>query len=125
MAGDEVRVWFDKAYSKMSLGDFAAAAECFEHVIKHCGDANAARIAEQRIQWYCVPLDAILKKMDECQNPIDIYNVLAELFAADVIYVESEQNTSSKLSKRNHINFQLLFDLGIEFGQEKKYSALH
>jgi hypothetical protein len=91
MAGDEVRVWFDKAYSKMSLGDFAAAAECFEHVIKHCGDANAARIAEQRIQWYCVPLDAILKKMDDCQSPIDIHKVLAGLFAADVNYVESEQ----------------------------------
>jgi hypothetical protein len=91
MDGVELKNWFDQAYKHMEDGDFVSAAKCFECVINKSGDPNATRIAEQRLRWYCIPLEAILKRMQECANPIDIHHVLSELFASDSLYLESGQ----------------------------------
>jgi DNA-directed RNA polymerase delta subunit len=91
MDGDELKHWFDQAYSHMTKGDFASAAKCFEHVINDSGDSNASRIAEQRLRWYCLPIEAILNRMQECPTPIDVHNFLAEFFSADSQYLGSEQ----------------------------------
>jgi len=93
MAGDDVRLWFDQAYIHMASGDFASAAKCFEHVIKDARDPYASQIAEQRLRWYCVPLEAILKRMQECHTPIDVHTVIEELFTADPHYLESEHQS--------------------------------
>ena len=91
MAEDDVRLWFGQAYIHLASGDFASAAKCFEHVIKDARDPYASQLAEQRLRWYCIPLEAILKCMQECSTPIDVHLVLADLFAADSQYQASEQ----------------------------------
>jgi len=91
MPGADVRLWFGQAYQYMASGDFASAAKYFEKVINDGSDPYASSLAEQRLRWYCLPLDAILKKMDECHNPIDVHSVLADLFTTDSQYVESDQ----------------------------------
>ena len=112
MAEANVKDWFDQAYKYMSRGEFASAAKCFEEVINHSGDPNASRIAERDIRWYCAPLETILKKMEECKNPIDVHKVLAELFSADSQYMESEQQPIIQAVESELTNLSSVIQVG-------------
>lgn len=80
MAMIEIADWFDKAFNKLKEGDFFGAASCFRYVIDHYHKAQplAAKIAEQRLYWYCLPLQEIVERMRNTHVPLDISVVLQE-----------------------------------------------
>lgn len=79
MNNKEIALWFDKAYANISAGDFAGATTAFEYIIENF-DAYAATIAEQRLRWYCVPLQGVFERIQQSSLPVNIHEILIELF---------------------------------------------
>jgi hypothetical protein len=78
---------FDKAYSHLLAGEIKKAAVCFEYIVKNplIFNDHLVRLAQQRILWYCVPLDIIFAEMEH-NFPVDIYSIVVDLFSLDGHY---------------------------------------
>jgi predicted nucleic acid-binding Zn-ribbon protein len=80
----EVAAWLDKAFEHMYAGDFASAAACFQHVIDKSTDARARRIAQRNLEWYCMPLDAIVRTLSDAPRAMTLEELLSEVSSSEI-----------------------------------------
>lgn len=83
MDRSEVAAWFDRAFEHMYAGDFASAAACFQHVMNKSTDARARRIAQRDLDWYCMPLDAIVRLLRDASRPMTLEQILSEVSSSE------------------------------------------
>lgn len=79
MNQDEIRYWFDKAFEHLLAGNFGDAAGSFQHILDACNDAYARGIAQRDLEWYCFPLEAMVKKLESTPTP----HTFSDLVQAD------------------------------------------
>jgi len=95
---------FDKAYNYLLSGDIHQATNTFQFIVDRpeiFGD-HVVRLAQQRILWYCIPLDIILAEMDNQYVPVDIHKVIESIFSKDNRYDSTEFQPTVKAIE-NHL----------------------
>lgn len=60
----------------MFAADFVSAASYFRHVIEQSGDLHARRIAKRDLEWWCLPLEAMLKQLQDSPYPVTIEELI-------------------------------------------------
>jgi hypothetical protein len=99
MDRSEVAAWFDKAFDYMYAGDFASAAACFQHVIDKSADASACRIAQRDLEWYCMPLDAMVKILKDAPHPMTLEELLSKVPSSETSSDYDAQQVSGYLGR--------------------------
>lgn len=103
MTNEEVKQYFSKAYAYMLSGDFAASAACFQHIIDSNRNSYEAHLAEQRLRWYCLPIQAVHDEMERTSAPVNISDVvvrsIGKVDAETIDYVSIVQSIEAELSK--------------------------
>jgi hypothetical protein len=84
MDRSEVAAWFDKAFEYMYAGNFPLAAACFQHVIDKGADARARRIAQRDLEWYCMPLDAIVRTLSDTPRAMTLEELLSGVSSSEI-----------------------------------------
>ncbi len=118
MSKEEISSWFDKAYACINAGNFVDATAAFEYVIANF-DPHAARIAEQRLRWYCVPLEAIYNRIQESQLPINVHETLADMFNAIPSSGEAGLELTFQEIEKGLANFPTCVRVGENYWIEK------
>ncbi len=114
MTNKEIGLWFDKAYASLAAGDFATALAAFEYVISNF-DAYAAAIAERSLRWYCVPLKTVFDRLQESQIPVNIHEVMAEIFDVDHHSLETGLQRTFKEIERGLSSLGTCIRVGEEY----------
>lgn len=91
MSENNLRETFDKAYSYLNAGNIKEAAVCFEYIVENpqVFGAQATRIAQRCILWYCIPLDVIFFELEQHKYPVDVHSIIQDLYRMDTRYTET------------------------------------
>lgn len=105
---------FDKAYSYLIAGEIADAAVWFQFVVENPDKfgGQAVRIAQQRILWYCIPLDIVIAEMKQSHCPVDIHFVIVDHLCSDARYTETEFKSIIKSVEAHLANMPICLRVG-------------
>lgn len=102
MDNQEIKDLFDRAYKYLNSGKVGMAASSFELIIKRYESSNplAASIADQRLRWYCMPIEQLFARMNDTSSPINIREIVLDLFSEEDLSDNNIQFTIDEIERK-------------------------
>jgi len=99
---EEIRRRFDEAVAYEMAGDFGRAALCYERIIRDFDGSDfdsirARRVAHWHLKW-CIPMEAVLRRLQEQPHPVPLTELLG--IAREAQGTEELEHLTRELEKR-------------------------